>query len=415
MATVDLLDPRHAVDDLDGVLSLELAALRERSLLRELHEVDGAQGPTIRVGGRELLLLASNNYLGLANHPDMIEAVQVAVKRYGVGSGASRLISGSMSLHHHVEGQLARFKGTEATILFATGYMANVGTIAALVGTGDMVISDRLNHASIFDGCRLSGATLRVFPHRDLDTLEALLKKFNTSQSVTTDSSTPRRCLVITDGVFSMDGHVAPLAEIVQLTERYGATLMVDDAHGTGALGSQGRGAVERCGVDGQVPVQMGTCSKALGASGGYVAGSQVLIDFLRNRARSFIYTTAPSIADVAAVGAAITIIERDGVALRQCLWARAEQLRQGLTQAGFKTMGSETYIIPVWLGSDQLAVRCSALLREQGVFAPPIRQPSVPREQSRLRLSVMATHSEQQIDEALAAIIHVGRELGVI
>ena len=380
-------------------LQRELDAIRAEGLHRAPRVVGGAQGPRLEIGGREYLCVCSNNYLGLASHPAVQSAAREAIARYGWGGGASRLISGTMRLHAELEERIAEFKNTEAAIVFPTGYMANVGVVSALTGPGDTVIGDKLNHASIIDGCRLSGAQMRVYPHGNIGRLEKILKR----------SGGSRRRLIVTDSIFSMDGDLAPLREIVQLSRQYGAWVMTDEAHATGVLGAQGHGAAELLGVEERIDISMGTLSKALGGSGGYVAGPAALIDLLRNRARSFIYTTAPPPAMCAAGIAALDIV-RSGPELRNTLLEKTDRLRRGLNALGFDTMRSRHHIIPVLIGEADAAVAFSGQLFQRKILAPAIRPPTVPRGASRLRLTLMATHADADIDYLLAACAEIAR-----
>ena len=384
--------------------------LAEAGLLRRPVTVEGRQGPRVRVNGAEYLCFCSNNYLGLADHPALAEAAKAAVDKYGTGGGASRLVSGTMAIHRELEDAVARFKGAEAAIIFPTGYMANVGTIPALVGRSDTVYCDRLNHASIFDGCRLSGATLRVYPHKDIAKLDELLGREREGAA-----------LVVTDTVFSMDGDLAPLPALADVCERHGAMLMIDEAHATGVLGETGRGAAEHLGKNGdwhqrseaktclsplfsQRLIVMGTLSKAAGSLGGYVAGSRDLIDLLVNKARSFIYTTALPPAVCAASIAGLRIIEQEPER-RAALWARAKQLQDGLRKLGFDIGPTETPITPLIVGESAAAVELSKKLFERHILAPAIRPPTVPEGGARIRLTPMATHTAEDIDALIAAL----------
>ena len=384
--------------------------LAEAGLLRRPVTVEGRQGPRVRVNGAEYLCFCSNNYLGLADHPALAEAAKAAVDKYGTGGGASRLVSGTMAIHRELEDAVARFKGAEAAIIFPTGYMANVGTIPALVGRSDTVYCDRLNHASIFDGCRLSGATLRVYPHKDIAKLDELLGREREGAA-----------LVVTDTVFSMDGDLAPLPALADVCERHGAMLMIDEAHATGVLGETGRGAAEHFGKNGdwhqrseaktclsplfsQRLIVMGTLSKAAGSLGGYVAGSRDLIDLLVNKARSFIYTTALPPAVCAASIAGLRIIEQEPER-RAALWARAKQLQDGLRKLGFDIGPTETPITPLIVGESAAAVELSKKLFERHILAPAIRPPTVPEGGARIRLTPMATHTAEDIDALIAAL----------
>jgi len=385
-------------------LAEELADLEARDLRRQLTEVEEVlPGGRVRVGGKVLLNLSGNDYLGLAQDPRLAAAAAEAAARWGTGAGASRLVAGHFRLHREVEEKLAAFKGTEAAVIFSTGYMANLGAITALVGPGDTVFGDRLNHASIYDGIRLSGARLARFPHRDLNVLEKLLRE-----------APPRgRRLIITDSVFSVDGDLAPLRELVALKERYGAWLMVDEAHATGVLGPCGAGLAEALGLTAQVEVHMGTFSKALGALGGYVAGDRRLIDYLHNRARSFIYSTALPPPVLGAIDCALEIVAKEPERRRRLL-AEAGVFRQELTAAGLDTLGSETQIVPVLAGSNRAALDFAQALREAGLLAVALRPPTVPPGQARVRFSLSAAHAPEALAQARGTIIRVGRELGL-
>jgi 8-amino-7-oxononanoate synthase len=375
----------------DAELSGELGAMKAEGLYRFLRSFEGPPGTRLRLDGRSYLCFCSNNYLGLAAHPVVMQAARDAIERYGWGSGASRLISGTMRLHGELEERLAEFKRAEAAIVFPTGYMTNLGVISSLTKQGDLVVVDKLDHASIIDGCRLSGAKIRVYPHRDVGRLEKIMA----------GAGRYRRRLVVTDSVFSMDGDLAPLREIIEVARRFDSWVMVDEAHATGVLGENGRGGAELLGVEDGVDISMGTLSKALGGAGGFVAGSAELIDYLRNRARSFIYTTALPIAACAAAVAAVGMVEKTP-RLREELLRRAETLRTGLRALGFDTMGSGFHIVPVLAGDSGAALELSERLFDRGVIAPAIRPPTVPRGKSRLRLSVMATHSDEDIEYVL-------------
>lgn len=378
--------------------SRRLDALRGAGLYREPRLVDGVQGPRVYMGGREYLCFCSNNYLGLAAHPAVAGAARAAIERWGWGAGASRLVSGTMPPHEELERELAAFKGKEAAILFSSGYAANVGAIAALAGRGDTVIVDKLVHASIVDGCRLSGAALRVYPHGDVERLERILSA----------ERGPGRMIVVTDSLFSMDGDLAPLDRIAAVARVHGAALMVDEAHATAVLGRRGRGGAELKGVEDDVEVSMGTLSKALGGCGGFVAGSAALIDLLRHRARSFVYSTAPPPAACAAAVAALGVA-RSQPGLRRAVLEKAERLRSGLEALGYDTMGSAYQIVPVLAGGAEEAARLSRGLLDRGILAPAIRPPTVPRGSCRVRLGVMATHSEEDIERLLDAFRGLG------
>jgi len=353
--------------------------------------VESGQGPWVTVEGRKVLLLCSNDYLGLAGHPALASAACSAVERFGFGSGASRLISGTSPLHEELERRIAAFKGTESALLCNSGYAANTGMIPSLAGAGDAILSDSLNHASIIDGCRLSRAQVHVYAHKDMEQVEKILKK----------TARAGRRLIVTDGVFSMDGDLAPLPELCSLAEKHGAVLMVDDAHATGVLGGNGKGTVEHFGLQGKVPVQMGTLGKALGSFGAYVAGDGDVVAYLLNRSRSFIFSTSLPPAVCAASIAALDIVEAEPER-RARLWHNRERFVQGLHAIGLRTGDSESSIIPVIVGDSEAALSAGAALFEGGVFAPAIRPPTVADGSARIRTTVMASHSDEDIDEAL-------------
>jgi glycine C-acetyltransferase len=386
--------------------SEELALIREAGLYRSLRLVDSIQSARITMDGRDLLLLCSNNYLGLAEHPALKEAAVRAVHAYGSGSGASRLVSGNMTLHEELERRLAAFKECEGAILFNCGYSANVGILSAVAGRGDTIYSDRLNHASIVDGALLSRAKLLRYPHNDLHTLEKLLEKHQGKG----------RQLIVTDGIFSMDGDIAPLKQLVALKKKFNALLMVDDAHGTGVLGADGRGTAEACGVLGEIDIQMGTLGKALGSFGAYAAGSAEMVDFLRNRSRSFIFSTSLPPAVLAASIAALDIVaSSEGWELRKKLADNRSLFSGLLTGAGLNTLQSSTHIIPILAGEAATTMEFSRRLLEKGIFAQGIRPPTVPAGSSRLRCTLMATHTAADLETAAAAIVATGRELGLV
>ena len=385
-------------------LAQELQNLAARDLRRQLTEVEEVlPGGKVRVGGRVLLNLSSNDYLGLSRDPRLIDATQKAAARWGVGAGASRLVAGHLALHREVEDSLAAFKGTEAAVIFSTGYMANLGVVSALVGPGDTVFCDKLNHASIYDGIKLAGANLARFPHRDLNRLENLLQKAGAG-----------RRLIVTDSVFSVDGDLAPLKELVELKDRYGAGLMVDEAHATGVLGPRGAGLAEELGLTPRVEVHMGTFSKALGSLGGYVAGDRRLIDYLHNRARSFIYSTAPPPPVLGAIGAALQVVAQEP-RRRNYLLAEAKTFREELQRAGFDLLGSETQIVPVLVGENARTLELAGRLRERGLLAVAFRPPTVTPGRARVRFSLSAAHSWEDLAAARQAILEVGREMSLI
>ncbi len=380
-----------------------LASVRAKGRYRSLKTIEGEQGPRVSMGGREIVLLCSNNYLGLANHPRLRRAAKDAVDRYGTSSAASRLVSGTMSLHQELEDALAEFKDADGALVFNCGYMANVGIISSLSGPEDVVFSDELNHASIIDGCRLSRAKVAVYPHKDMDALEDLLRKEGGN-----------RRLIVVDGVFSMDGDIASLPEIANLAEDYGAFLMVDEAHATGVLGERGAGTVEYFGLTERVPIQMGTLGKALGGFGAYVAGSKILREYLINKARSFIFTTALPPADMAVAMEAIRIVQQEPERRRR-LHNNVAYFVEGLKSLGFDVTNQYTAVVPVIIGPEDKTMEMSHRLLERGVFVAGIRPPTVPPGTSRLRVTLMATHTREDLDMALEAFEGAGRELGLL
>ncbi|HEV8715142.1 MAG TPA: 8-amino-7-oxononanoate synthase [Candidatus Binatia bacterium] len=369
-----------------------LDALASRSLLRRLRTIESAPGAEVELEGRRVLLFSSNNYLDLAAHPRITEAAINAIRRYGVGAGASRLVSGSLRPHRELEERLAAFKRVEATLVFTTGYQANLGLIPTLAEERAVIYADRLCHASLIDACRLCEIPLRIYRHRDHMYLSRLLQKGHAS------------ALVVTEGVFSMDGDVAPLPDLYKAVEHSASTLVVDDAHGTGIMGKTGRGTVEHWGLEGRPIVQMGTLSKALGGLGGFVAGSRDLIDYLVNRARPFIYTTALPPALAAAAIAALDVIEGEPER-RARLWSLRHRLHEGIRQLGFATLDSQSPIIPLLVGDADAACSLSEALLTHGIYAPAIRPPTVPAGTSRIRMSVTAGHRPEQIDYALETL----------
>ena len=375
----------------------ELQQIKEAGLHRSLRRVENDQGPTLMLDGRKAINFSSNNYLGIANHPALAAAAKEAIDRYGCGSGASRLISGNMTLHEELEAKLARFKGTETALVFNSGFQANTGILATLAGEGDEILSDELNHASIIDGCRLSRARTVVYAHADLNQLEIALKQGHGA----------RRKLIVTETIFSMDGDEAPLLGIVELAEKHGATVMVDEAHATGVFGPGGAGVVSKLGLGDRVLVQMGTLGKALGGFGAYVAGSGELRELLINRCRSFIFTTSLPPAVMAMALAAIDLVEREP-ARREALWHNCRLLAHGLKRIGFSLNEIQSPIMPLIIGAADECMRFSEQLLERGVFAQGIRPPTVPPGTSRLRLTLMATHTPEDIDRAVAAFKEV-------
>ncbi len=375
----------------------ELERLKRAGLYRKLRRVEGDQGPTLVVDGREVINFSSNNYLGLANHPALCVAAKSAIDRYGCGSGASRLISGNMTLHEELERKIAEFKGTEAALVFNSGFQANTGIVSTLVGEGDAVFSDALNHASIIDGCRLSRAKMAVYGHLDMNRLEHELKQ----------APSARRKLIVTETLFSMDGDEAPLADIVRLAERYGAMVMVDEAHATGVYEPNGAGLVAKLGLGEGVFAQMGTLGKALGGFGAYIAGSKALRDLLINRCRSFIFTTSLPPAVMAMAIAAIDLVGKEP-GRRKILAYNSERLRAGLRGLGYLLRDSGRQILPLMVGDASRCMELSQRLLERGVFAHGIRPPTVPPGTSRLRITVMATHTAEQINQALKIFAEV-------
>ena len=383
-------------------ISERLAELESSGLRRRLRVIEGSQGPEVVLDGRPVLLLCSNNYLGLADHPRLRRAAADAALSLGTSAGASRLISGSMSIHGELESRLAEFKETEAALLFGSGYLANVGAIAALAQRGEVVFSDELNHASIIDGCRLARAETFVYRHADTEHLEWGLRR-----------AAGRAALIVTDGVFSMDGDIAPLPELADLARHYGCRLLVDEAHATGCIGPGGRGSVAAAGVTDEVDVIVGTLGKALGGYGAYVCGSRELVDFLVNSARPFIFSTAPPPASVAAARAALELLA-DRPERVDRLRANAAALSEGLRSEGLEPIGSETQIVPLVIGeADDAMALCERLLAE-GVFAQAIRPPTVPPGTCRLRLTTMATHRVTDLQRAARLIGEAARDLGL-
>jgi 8-amino-7-oxononanoate synthase len=383
-------------------LGERLAELESSGLRRRPRVIEGPQGPEVVLDGRRVLLLCSNNYLGLADHPRLRRAAADAALSLGTSAGASRLISGSMSIHAELESRLADFKGTEAALLFGSGYLANTGTIAALARRGEVVFSDQLNHASIIDGCRLAGAETCVYRHKDMEHLEWGLRR-----------ASGRAALIVTDGVFSMDGDLAPLEELAELSGRHRCRLLVDEAHATGCIGQGGRGSVAAAGLSGEVDVIVGTLGKALGGYGAYVCGSAKLVDYLINASRPFIFSTAPPPPAVAAALAALELLLEDPPRVER-LRANAQALREGLRAEGLEPIGSDTQIVPLVIGeADDAMALCERLLAE-GVFAQAIRPPTVPPGTCRLRLTTMATHRIAQLHHAARLIGRAVRELGL-
>ncbi len=386
-------------------LSEQLEQWRKAGTYQRLRVLESACEPVCRFDGREVINLASNNYLGLANHPKLVEAAIEATRKYGVGSGAVRTISGTMTLHMQLEERIAAFKNVEACVVFQSGFTANSGTVSAILGPEDFIVSDELNHASIIDGCRLSKAKIKIFPHRDAAEAERILAGLD---------GTPGRKLLITDGVFSMDGDIAPLKDLVEIAERHGAIMMVDDAHASGVLGRNGRGTIDHYGLHGRVHIQVGTLSKAVGVLGGYVCGSRDLIEFLYHRGRPFLFSTSHPPAVAAACIAAFDLLESEPERIDR-LWQNTKYFKENLRQAGLDTGSSETPITPIMVGDAALAFRFSDALFERGVLATGIGYPTVPRGKARVRTIVTAAHTREQLDRALEAIVSGARQVGLL
>jgi glycine C-acetyltransferase len=386
-------------------LSDELKKLREQKLYQKLRVLETEQRPVARFDGREVINLSSNNYLGLTTHPKLKQKALEAIEKYGVGSGAVRTIAGTMTLHMALEEKIAQFKHVEASVVFQSGFTANAGTVQAILGKEDVIVSDELNHASIIDGCRLSRAEIKVFPHKDVEACEKVLREIE---------SRPGRKLLITDGVFSMDGDIAPLPQLVELAEKYGCIMMIDDAHASGVLGRNGRGTVDHFNLHGRVDIQVGTLSKAIGALGGYVCSSRDTIEFLYHRARPFLFSTShpPSVA--ATCIAAFEVLEDEPERIEK-LWANTRFFKEGLKKLGFNTGLSETPITPVIVGDAALAHEFSRELFAAGVFAQSVGFPTVPVGKARIRTIVTATHTEEELSRALEILETVGKRLRII
>ena len=381
----------------DEQLGRDLGEIRDAGLWRELREIESAQSARIKFGGREFINFSSNDYLGLAGHPALGQAVREAIEQFGVGSGASRLICGSLQPHHELESALAKWQGTETALVFSTGFAAAQGVLTSLLGRGDVVILDKKAHASMIDGAKLSGATLRVFRHNDLENLEKLLQWA---------ADRGGRVLVASESVFSMDGDHAPLAGIVELKERYGAWLMLDEAHAVGLYGPLGQGLAAAGGLGERIEIRMGTLGKAVGAAGGFICGSRQLFDLLVNKARSFIFSTAPSPAVSAAARAGVELIQgAEGQSLRGQLWQRVDELTRGAALLGWKTSAEPSAILPLIVGEEAKAVATMDHLREAGFFIPAIRYPTVPRNEARLRVTLTANHTAENIQQLVNAL----------
>ena len=404
---------KHVHRDPLAFLGEELADLRNKHLYRPLRVMSSAQGPIVSVDERRLISLSSNDYLGLTHHPRLREAALQAVRELGAGSGAVRTIAGTMTLHEDLERDLAAFKGTEATLTFQSGFSANTGVIPTITGEQDLIVSDELNHASIIDGMRLSKAPRKIYPHGDVDALRGILT--DAREKGRDGTGLPYRLiLVVTDGVFSMDGDIAPLPGIVDAAEAADAAVFVDDAHASGVLGRDGRGSVDHFGLHGRVAIQVGTLSKAVGVLGGYVAGSQDLRDILVQRSRPFLFSTSHPPAVAAACREAIRVMQEEPE-LHERLWANTRRFNAELARLGFDTGRSETPITPIMMGDPDTAGRFSQRLFEEGVFAQPVVFPTVAIDKARIRTIVTAAHADSQLDQALEAFAKVGRELGLI
>ncbi len=384
----------------------ELSNLKKSGLLTNIRTLSSPQGAWLVVDDKKVLNFCSNNYLGLANHPLLVESAKAAIDEFGVGPGAVRPIAGTMAIHLELERRLAAFKGVEAAITFQSGFNANLAAIPALVSKEDVIYSDELNHASIIDGCRLSRAKVIRYAHCDADDLRAQIEK--------SKDAGYRRSLIITDGVFSMDGDVAPLDKLYEVAQDFDALLMVDDAHGEGVLGKGGRGIVDHYNLHGKVDVEMGTLSKAFGVVGGIIAGSQVIVDWLKQRGRPFLFSSAMTIPDVAACLASLNLLE-ESTELVDKLWENADYFKREMREIGFDTGVSTTPITPIMLGEAALAQDFSRRLFEEGIFAMALGFPTVPRGKARIRVMISAAHSREDLDRGLAAFKSVGQELGVI
>jgi glycine C-acetyltransferase len=392
----------HASNRLD-FLKEEVQRLKDEHLYQSLHPFEGMQGPEIRMEGRTILNFSSNNYLGLASHPKLMAASKKAIDDYGVGAGAVRTIIGTMSIHEELEQKLARFKHCEATLVLQSGFTANMAAIPPIMGEGDVIISDALNHASIIDAVRLSrGADKDIYPHSDMNALESVLKKHKNA----------RRKLIVTDGVFSMDGDVAKLPEIVQLAEKHNAIVMVDDAHGSGVMGSHGRGTVDHFGLHGQVDIVVGTMSKAFGAMGGYVASTATMREIMVNKARPLLFSTPHPPSVVASCIAAVELLESDDTLIKQ-LWYNTRYFKAGMKSIGLP-IESETPLCPVIVGTSEKAQKLSQRLYEEGIYGRAIVFPTVAQDKARVRIIINANHTQPQLDRCIEAFEKIGRELGL-
>lgn len=385
-------------------LQVELDEMKEKGTFRKLVPIESAAGATVKINGKEVIQLSSNNYLGLTIHPKMIKAAIQATEEFGVGTGSVRTIAGTFSMHLALEEKLAKFKHTEAALVFQSGFTCNQGVLSAILTPEDVVITDELNHASIIDGIRLTKSGRRIYKHVDMEDLELALQ----------ETQNYRKRLIVTDGVFSMDGNIAPLPKIVELAEKYDALVMVDDAHSSGVLGQNGRGSVNHFGLDGRVHIQVGTLSKAVGVLGGYIASTRTLIDYLIHKGRPFLFSTSHSPGVVAANSAAIDVLIEEPE-LIDILWDNTRFFKKGLADLGFVTGPSETPITPVIVGDESLTHKLSDKLLEYGVFAQGIAFPTVAKGKARIRTIVSAAHSKEQLQQALDAFEKAGKEIGII
>ncbi len=386
------------------MFSTRLKQLVARSLIRRLRTIESATGPVVALEGQRIILLSSNDYLGLTQHHAVVQAAIRATEQFGTGAGASRLISGTLPPHTFLETSLASFKQMEAALVFGSGYLANLGIIPALIPRGGLVLADRLCHASLMDGCRLTGADFRIYRHGDSGHVESLLKR----------TRPDRPTLIVTDGLFSMDGDVAPLPDLAALASRHGATLYVDDAHGTGVMGSSGRGTIEHFGIEKDIPFHMGTLGKALGSIGAYIVGPQELIEYLINSSRPFMFTTAPPPGAMAAASAALAVIQHEPER-RARLWTNRNHLFTGLQKLGFRMTPTVSPIIPILVGDPSKALAFAERLLADGVYAPAIRPPTVPAHTSRIRVTVTSEHRPEHITEALRTFEVAGKTCGLI
>ncbi|MCY7779542.1 glycine C-acetyltransferase [Bacillus haynesii] len=385
-------------------LASELDTMKENGTFQELPIIESLQGSTVKIKGKDIIQLSSNNYLGLTSHPRLQKAAEEAVKRYGAGTGSVRTIAGTFTMHDELEKKLASFKNTEAALVFQSGFTANQGILSSILTKDDIVISDELNHASIIDGIRLTKAGKKVYQHADMEDLEKILKK----------SMNYRMRLIVTDGVFSMDGDIAPLPEIVRLAEQYDAFVMVDDAHASGVLGENGRGTVHHFGLDGKVHIQVGTLSKAIGVLGGYAAGSKVLIDYLKHKGRPFLFSTSHPPAVTAACIEAVNVLMEEPSLIKK-LWDNTAYFKKGLEKIGLPLIKSETPITPILIGDEAEACRFSNTLFELGLFAQAIVFPTVPKGKARIRTIMTAQHSKEELDKALEIIETGAKKAGLL